>query len=57
MQRKKLLALPIDTARTDIPAMQAIEEEGNNSGTYKRRIYNKNGQKARIHANSGFFMP
>lgn len=40
MQRKKLLALPIDKARTDIPVMQAIEEEGNNSGTYKLRIYN-----------------
>lgn len=27
MQRKKLLALPIDKARADIPVMQAIEEE------------------------------
>lgn len=38
MQRKKLLALPIDKARADIPVMQAIEEEKN--GTYIRTRFN-----------------
>lgn len=42
MQRKKLLALSIDTARADIPVMQAIEEESEEGkfGRYSLQKYN-----------------